>query len=213
MAQQARERRITGSRIGALAVLITAGLLAGCSGSHPGAAHPAAGPGHQMRFRLADAATGPVTTRVPSQPIGSTPTSVAGLTLNLYVVQRSGPQAVLLVFGLVSSRPVGDEASQTDNDIWEGLSANYYNGVGNSESPSVSGVSLLDSANLKQYLTYNAHPDVDADCLCSALSRNISFRPGAVEYFAALVAAPPAGASSLSFVSGLGSIGDVQLSG
>jgi len=70
------------------ATLATAlALLAGCGGGHRTAANkskPVASRG--MTFKLL-AAVQPLKVTVPSQPIGTTPTTIPGLNLRLYVVR------------------------------------------------------------------------------------------------------------------------------
>jgi hypothetical protein len=201
--------RLRRSFLLAMTALAALPLAAGCSGvSHAAASrHPAAVQDRRMRFRLADASAGPVSAEVPGTPIGSTPTSVPGVTLQLYVARRVGPQAVLVVFGLATTKPVVS-GGEEDYDLSEGLSANPVEA-----NISVSEVSLFDPAGLNEYETYMVNPDIDATCLCSAFDRGPGLPDDTVTYYAALVAAPPADVTSVSFVTGVGTISDVPLGG
>jgi hypothetical protein len=79
--------------------LATALIVAACSGSQQTAARQSQpGPGTSsqgqlvarvMRFDLGDKQFGPVSTQVPAKPLGTTPTTVPGVTLQLYRPGRS----------------------------------------------------------------------------------------------------------------------------
>ncbi|HEY5316490.1 MAG TPA: hypothetical protein VIJ20_00815 [Solirubrobacteraceae bacterium] len=159
-----------------------------------------------MSFRLADASTGPIAAEVPSQPISSTPTSIAGVTLQLYVVRRVPPGAVLVVFALQTSAAAASVG--LEGSIAQAVSTNDDNSTENT----VSGVSLFDPAGLKEYETYMVNPSNDSTCLCTTLS-GAPFDQAGTNYEAALVAAPPSGVTSVSFVTGLGTIANVALGG
>jgi len=192
-------------------------LLAGCGGAHKAVSHKAAaakpgstGPTRAMKFQLADASTGPVNAEVPSQPIGSTPTSIPGITLQLYLAKRQNPGAVLVVFALEVDATGVTSLGVSPGPIRGGLSATADE---SNTDASVSGVALLDPAGLKKYETFMADPRNDISCLCSLVEPGFSnINPG-TRYFAALVAAPPPSVTSVSFVTGLGTIGNVTLSG
>ncbi|MDQ2729535.1 MAG: hypothetical protein M3Y91_17110, partial [Actinomycetota bacterium] len=137
------------------------------------------------------------------------PTSVPGVDLEVYELQRESPQAVLVVFALhvvgSSSIGIGDQTSTQEE-----LDANL--GTVGGGPGAVSGVSIVDLTGLKQYLPYMSDPTVDSTCLCSQNQFN-SADSGDVDYFAAVVAAPPAGVTTVSFQTGLGTIGNLPLSG
>lgn len=195
-------------------------VVAACSGSHQAAARPTQqGPAtssqgrlaaRTMRFVLGDKQLGPVTAQVPATPLGTTPTTVPGVTLELYLAERVSRNAVLVVFALnVPSGGISVGLETQMNQALSGL-GNDINGDRNAWD-AVSGVSLFDPVGLKQYQTYMADPTDDDTCLCTTALTGYNFQPGS-NYFAALVAAPPANVKSVSFVTGLGTIGDVTLS-
>lgn len=165
------------------------------------------GSGRQMQFNLA-ASTSPVSVEVPSQPIGTTPTSVPGATLALYVAKRTGANAVLLVFAVNITPSTADNGDLTGN-VQSGLDANANSG----DFTAASGVSLFDPTGLKQYLTYMSNPQDNKTCLCTALNGVFNNGGPGTRYMAALVAAPPASVTSASFVTPLGTIANVPISG
>lgn len=68
------------------------------------------------------------------------------------------------------------------------------------------------------YQTYMIDPTKDLSCLCSALQPVATALSGSSpstqpSYLAALIAAPPPDVASVSFVTGLATIGKVTLSG
>jgi hypothetical protein len=159
-----------------------------------------------MRFTLAAAATGPVAVRVPNQPVGSTPSTIRGVTLQLYVAKRITANAILAVFALNIQSSV--ENASLPGTLIRPLDANW--GSNNSNVQSVSAVSLFDPTGLKEYLPYMANPKDDATCMCSNIAS--AFGDAGVSYMAALLAAPPSSVTSVSFVTGLGTIANVPLS-
>lgn len=204
----------------AAALLATALAVAACSGSPQAAGrHSQPGPGtasrgrltaRTMRFELGDRQFVPVTTQVPAKPLATTRTFVPGVTLQLYVAQRVGRDAVLVVFAL--DVPGEGINVDTETQMDEALSSAGSDTTGERNPwDSVSGVSLFDPAGLKQYQTYMADPANDDTCLCTIGLSGYNFLPGS-NYFAALLAAPPGSVKSVSFVTGLGTVGDVTLS-
>lgn len=192
------------------AALVVAGLLsAGWSGLHeaPSTHVRTAAPSHapdasrQMTFRMANSAR-PVKSLVPKSPLASTPTSVPGVTLQLYLVQRISTKAVLIVFAVIA--PSGTDRGS----VIFSLGAN-----GQTLGATVSGVSLLDPTGLKQYLPYMANPTKDETCVCTDLfDSKVGETSGPTPiYFAAVVAAPPETTHTVSFVTGLGTIPNVTL--
>lgn len=164
------------------------------------------GPTHTMSFQLADSSTGPVNAEVPSQPLSSVPSSVEGVTLQLYLAKRQTPGAVAVVFAL-QINTTGQGISRVSS-IQHSLSANTSN-----SNQTVSNVALLDAAGLKEYQTFMADPRQDATCLCTALPFGDGFNStGEVFYYAALVAAPPSDVTSVSVVTGMGTFVNVKLS-
>lgn len=203
---------------GAAATVLIGSLCAGFGGS-AGAATPRhqrpapstrparSGAARQMTFRLAASTAGPVTASVPRHPVATTPTTITGTTLQLYEAKRLSGDAVLVVFALVAPANA-DRAS-----VIGALSAN-----GGGSSASVSGVALLDTTGLKEYLPYMGNPSEDGTCVCSnsidsdiGMGSNQSTEP-VTTYYAAVLSAPPASVNTVSFVTGLGTIPDVTLS-
>jgi len=207
-----------------LAALMSTALLAGCGGGHKAvsrrtdAAKPGStSPTRAMKFQLAADSTGPVNAEVPSQPIGSTPTSINGIALQLYLAKRQSTGAVLVVFALQMDASARSHLNSESVPL--GLSANADPKFGGTlTKASVSGVALLDPAGLKKYETYMSNSSDDATCLCSLVGpgtsgSGVAGASATTSYYAALVAAPPPSVTSVSFVTGLGTIGNVTLSG
>jgi len=182
-------------------------VLTGCGGRHKTGAHNG---GHETSrektFRLV-AAVQPLAVAVPSQPLGSTPTTIPGVDLRLYVVRRLSANAAVVVFSLYTK-----PGASNINPIaaMNGVSSNGFAAQG----ASVSDASLVDLNGLKQYLTYMSDPTKDSTCVCSYLpNSDATFVPGKAAYFAAVTAAPPPGVTTVSFVIGLGTVAGVPLSG
>ena len=197
------------ARVARCLALLTAVFVAGCGGGHKSAAthrrvFTETGHGRTMQFALAAASTGPVTAQVPSQPIGSTPSTIPGVTLQLYVLKRINPNAVLAVFALDIQSSVENAALPAK--LIEPLDANWGS---SGDVQSVSAVSLFDPTGLKEYLPYMANPKDDTTCMCSNVAT--AFGDAGVSYAAALLAAPASSVTSASFVTGLGTIANAPL--
>lgn len=209
------------ARRGWTAGLAAAGLVgsvfAGWSGS-AGAATPhhqrpapstrpaRSGAARQMTFRLAASSAGPLTASVPRRPLATTPTSITGTTLQLYEAKRISGGAVLVVFALVAP------ANADRANVIGALSVN-----GGGSQASVSGVALLDTTGLKEYLPYMGDPTKDGTCVCSdSIDSDIGMGSQSTRvvttYYAAVLSAPPASVDTVSFVTGVGTIPDVTLS-
>lgn len=197
------------------AALLSAALaLTACtSGSSPkgsapdGSAPSAGGKTVQKTFELAGYASR--TAKVPDAPIASTPTAIAGLELQVYLLQRD-QKGVLVVFALHNTG-TGDLSDISGTSLGEGYSLDY----------TVGAVSLVDTAGLKQYLVLRPKDFADeatvqhpGPCACSRTSGgNLStFGANEVHYFAAEIAAPPPEVTKLSFVTPLGTVADLQVS-
>lgn len=150
---------------------------------------------------------------MPTQPTASTPTTIPGVTLQVYVAERAEPRAVLVVFALQVDASGASTVNANGLALFQGLSANYLNGTSNSITPSVSGVAMFDPSGLKLYETYMADPSTDSSCLCSRIDNTYAGNKPGTYYFAALVAARRATVTSISFVTGLGTIPNVALGG
>jgi hypothetical protein len=191
------------------AACLTTIALAGCGGGHTTTHRQglaATTGGRTMHFTLASDTTGTVTAQVPAQPLGTTPTTFPGVTLQVYTAKRIGSNAVLVVFAFELT---GQAPSVTlEGGIAQSLDANYGvhpNGNGpTGDVDAVSAVSLFDPVGLKEYLPYMADPSNDATCLCSNMNGAPFDQDGTV-YLAAVVAAPPAG-RTVSFVTGVGTV-------
>ncbi len=158
-----------------------------------------------MTFHLAATGSTPVVTKVPSRPIGTT-TVFPGISLDVFELKRVAPQVVLAVFSVQADSSL-DPSKSADANILvnENLSAN-----GGGSNGTVSGVSLVDTAALKQYLPYMVRPDDDTTCLCTVLS--VALDPGSVWYFSALITAPPPDVTRVTFQTPIGTIPDLPLS-
>lgn len=157
-----------------------------------------------MHFRLASTSAGRVTVEIPTQPIDSMPSSIAGVTLKLYLVKRQH-DAVLVVFALQvdpSAASIGLESS-----IDQALSYNA------SSTFAANPIGLVDPVGLKEYLPFMGDPKKDTTCLCSTLSGGPydEEHRTVTNYLAAIVAAPPPSVKSVAFVSGMGSFANVPL--
>jgi hypothetical protein len=152
-----------------------------------------------MDFQMAAAGYPALRATLPPQPLGTSGSSVPGLDLEVWTLERSGSQAMLVVFALHNpgSTPVNTGTKSAS------LSAN-------ATDSSVSGVSAVDGSGLKQYLTFMLNPGDDKSCVCSLIHFD-DYDPGQRDYYAALLAAPPGGVKTLTVVTGLGSVPNVAL--
>jgi hypothetical protein len=169
-------------------------------------------PGKPTRFELAAARGQPVTANVPDKPIASTRSSIPGVVLEVFTVQRQGDGSAVLVFGLRNTRSRSLGESETE-DMLGPLSAMYAK-TGLTTGYTVSRVSLV--AGTMQYLPYMENPEDDSTCLCSAIPVNTvsdaNLGPGQAIQFAAVMAAPPREVGKVAVVTQLGSVPNVPLS-
>ncbi|MGI8535585.1 MAG: hypothetical protein ACR2K2_03630 [Mycobacteriales bacterium] len=194
-----------GQRARALLLALSALLLlSGCTGSSPDAAgSPAPRPsppaqGRSMTFALAGYAS--QTAELPAEPIGTVASAEPGLTLEVYLLERT-EKAVLVVFAL-------------NVDGTEGASTSTFEMGEDSNDTSVGAVSLVDTAGLKQYLTLRparVKDDGFTGCACTDSGSRYGGEPGERIYLAALVTAPPPSVSTVSFVTPIGSIADLPI--
>ncbi len=194
------------------AALLSAALaLTACTGgSSPKSSTTPEGAGGgdsvQRTFELTGYAS--QTAKVPSTPMASTPTTIKGLELQVYLVQRD-QQGVFVVFGLHNTT-TADVANLSGTTLGENGAVDY----------TVGGVSLVDTAGLKQYLVLRPKDFADQEtaskpgpCACSQVPRPfLTFTADEVKYFAAEIAAPPPNVSKLSFVTPLGTVPGLQVS-
>ena len=194
------------SRLRAAALVATALLAAtGCTGSSSSAApdpdSEPSGPSSAIAtddqaFELVGFPS--VSAQVPEKPLGSTPSTLPSVELEAYLVERRGA-AVTVVFALHNR---GGTAAAVGTLLGEeGLF-----------DRTVGGVSLLDPAGLKQYLTLRPADALkrggvgrSGPCACSSTTFN-EVDAGARVYFAASVAAPPDDVEQVSFVTSLGTV-------
>lgn len=160
--------------------------------------------GYPRTFQLADATA--VTADVPAQPVATVPSSIPGVTLQLYAAQRQGNGAVLVVFAVDLSPSAASSGKKLD--IIQALDLDYSSDSSGTET--ANNVAVVDAAGLKEYETFNPTPNNPATCLCSNTG-GLSWHDPGPAYLAALVAAPPASAHTVSVVTGLGSFGNVTL--
>jgi hypothetical protein len=159
-----------------------------------------------MQFRLAAAGYPMVSAALPDKPLGTSGSAISGLDLEVWSLTRSGDKAMLLVFAMHNP---GTSPVKTGTATAR-LSAAKNSVEKNTGTNTVSGVSAVDGSALKQYLAYMVNPADDNTCLCSAV-RFSDFTPDQREYFATLLASPPAGVKSVTVVTGLGSVANVPL--
>ncbi len=181
----------------------------GAAASGRPASSSAAGKVGERSFELVGYPTR--TAAVPEQPLAAGPTTFPGLELGVSVVRRT-EQAVLVVFGLHNTGTSERIAGFSGSSLGKRLP--FDNTVG--------GVSLVDTAGLRQYLVLRpADPDhpgqalTSGPCACSAIvgSEQATFPRDEVRYFAALVTAPPAGVGKVSFVSPIGTVAGLSIDG
>jgi hypothetical protein len=96
------------------------------------------------------------------------------MTLDLYLVKRARPGAVLVVFGLTLNATAATAIHGNPSQVVQGLSQNYLSGTANAIAPAVSGVALLDPAGLKEYETFMGNPNYDSTCLCSQIDPGLA---------------------------------------
>jgi len=199
-----------------LAAGLLVAMLAGCTGHSAAPGGAGGGPaqsatanqgsdtGRTMRFQLAAVGYPAVAASLPGQPLGTSGSAISGLDLEVWLLQRSGSHAMLVVFALHNP---GSERVPTGITA-AALSANH-NSAGSTNT--VSGVSAVDGSGLKQYLPFMVRPGDDQTCVCSDIQLN-DYGPGERDYYAALLAAPPSDVRTLTVVTGLGSVPNVPLS-
>jgi hypothetical protein len=158
-----------------------------------------------------------LSTILPAQPLGTTKSITDGVSLQVWEAQRSAG-AVTVVFSLddvsggnISTNGEGNNNTNYEVDLEEALSSNP---IGAGQTDGASNVSIFDSANLTDYETFCrvASNGVVSDCLDSSDVVDLQ-QNGASQFFAVVVAAPPASDTSGTVVTGVGSVPDVPISG
>lgn len=166
---------------------------------------------------LADDAVGTITTMIPKRPLVTAATIRPGITLRLYEAKRLSPALVKSIAPVIAPHLgvlVIFSISAPSSDSYEAVETSLTSGY-SSQVESVSGVYLLDTASLKEYLPYMADPSDDSTCLCTSdydsFTRINDNNPPAQVYMASVIAAPPVSVKTVSLVSQLATIPGVTL--
>jgi hypothetical protein len=158
-----------------------------------------------------------LTANLPATPLGTSKTIASGVKVEIWAAHRSAG-AVTIVFALddasggnISTDGDGNNDTDDESNLEEALSSNPANHYGND---GVSNVGLFDTNNLTEYKTFCkvARDGTVSDCLDSADVVELQHN-GARQYFAVVVAAPPASVRTATVVTGVGSVPDVPISG
>jgi hypothetical protein len=152
--------------------------------------------------------------KLPAAPLGTTKSITDGVNLEVWAAQRSaGGVTVVYALDDVSGGDISTDGSG-DVPVVTVLSDALASDNGNYADDGASNVGLFDATNLTEYQTFCqvASDGTLSDCLDSADDVSLE-KDGARQYFAAVVAAPPASATSATVVTGVGSVPDVPISG
>ncbi len=184
-----------------LAVLASASACNG-SGSKKHAGSPSTGPGVTQSSQSGNSSAAPAIASVPSQPVASVPSSIQGLQFEVYLLKRTGSRLVTLVGALNNT---GTAKVNLTSELGEDRIAGF----------NVSALSLVDSVNLKQYLTFRTGEDsaLNNGCVCSStidVLRN-GIQPGARWFFSALFPAPPPDVSTVTVNSPVAVVPNVSM--
>lgn len=128
---------------------------------------------------------------LPDQPIAEVPSSVPGVTLELWRVVRIDGGVHITFAGR------SDDGTQVPINAFSTGTSDY----------SVAGLSFVDTAGLKRYLVLETP---DGDCVCSSVP-GISYEPGQRSFHFAVVTAPPADVTSGVVDTPIGSFPGVQI--
>lgn len=197
-------------RFGAVALLGAAVLLAACSsGGKQSGATPAQGSPGQASAQANSQATGSagsvagaaggggsaeIANRLPnlrSEPLVVVPSNIPKVDLQIYEVRRSAGAATV---GLALKNNGTDELSLLFQ-------------LGSGVNSDASGVSLVDPANLKRYLTLK---DDQGHCACSSLS-GVRIKAGEAAFFYATFTAPPPQVTKIVVQTPVGSVAGVPI--
>lgn len=140
---------------------------------------------------------------LPDKPLGVVHTSISGLDLELWSLQRENK----VVNVVVALHNTGSSALSSYLQVTQSLDEE-----GSQATNQLNNLGLLDTGALKEYKVFAKVSDIGdvKDCLCS-ITDITSLKAGARSFYAAVVAAPPA--QKVTFVSGVGSISNVSISG
>lgn len=140
-----------------------------------------------LNLKLASSKYGARSVDIPKQPVGKVPSAVAGVDLEVSAILRSADgKSVTAVWaahntGSQSANPGGTRYISEDQS-----------------SAETSAATLVDGANLKQYLVFRQDGD-SGPCLCSDGAELVNLDPGKRAYLAGVFPAPPAGTKTLTF--------------
>ena len=187
------------------------------------------GGSHTVSFKFASSSAGPETVSIPSQPLGTSPTTTQGITLQVWVLKRVQPNAVLAVFGPSITRAAG-QSDSIGNDATSAVE----NGLEDSPTYNDAQIGLLDVGALKEYQVYESDSS-GSPCLCTKAEPGLTFDwssssssnqgnnsgttptqgGGDSKSFlmAALVTAPPANVNKVTVITGFAQIPDLPISG
>lgn len=152
-----------------------------------------------------------VSETLPAAPLATEGTTLPGLDLEAWSLQREG-DAVTVIVGLhnVGTKTITDQ--HINQPVIDFESALDVNG-GKDPTAFFNSAALLDTSSLEEYETYAQVRGGDVeDCLCSSVG-DINLAPGARMYLAAVTAAPPAATTHVTLITGVGSFADLPLSG
>ena len=186
----------------ALAVVVagSAGLACSGSGSKKAKSTSSSGGATTQTLRLRNTSAPPVVAQVPKEAVASVPSSTSGLQFEVFLLKRAGSR-VTLVGAL---RNTSTSAVTVDDQLGDGRAV--YD---------VSGLSLIDGVNLKQYQTLrSSNSSAPGDgCLCGGTAEASlpGIQPGARWFFAALFPAPRPDINTVAVYSPIGVIPSVPI--
>jgi hypothetical protein len=182
-----------------LAVVVAGSACSG-SASKKAKGTPSTAGGTTETLRLKNPSAPPVVVKVSKDAVASVPSSTSGLQFEVFLLKRTG-STVTLVGALHNT---ANSAVSVDDQLGDGRA--IYD---------VSGVSIVDGVNLKQYQTLRGS-DLSAPgpgCLCASTAE-VSFpgvQPGARWFFAALFQVPPPDINTVAVYSPIGVIPSVPI--
>lgn len=153
----------------------------------------------EVSFDLEASAYGPVQLDVPTEPIATVPSTVQGIELEVFALQRSADgQAVTLVFAA--------ENTTTDELGFDTTSSYSEIAGGNFVSSGL----LVDVTELKAYQVFRLDGDEGA-CLCSEASDLFSLDAGQRLFLSAVYPAPPPATERMTLQIGMGTVPDIPV--
>lgn len=157
-----------------------------------------------MSFDLVARERGALRVRVPQEPVATVGTATADVQLELYALERSG-QAVNVVFALHNTGTKTVPAPALVEAMDEKPGAVLID---------TSNVSVVDPVGLKEYRSY-LDGGVDGRCLCSVAwgANTHDVEAGERRYYAVEVAAPPEDVTTVTVLTGIGSVSGATIKG